>query len=217
MLIPGAVITAQSVLGSGYTMTASISSGMFVWTSPPHPVGGASHTDLPLEFTATEGGHSTTTTITFRIQDPNVNVVAPSFGQPFPEQHVFEPYTPPAGAPNPTLKHNFAFNLSDYLASGTQPVTFHIQQAANVPGRSQLTNRFSNGQPIHDHFSFVANQIDQSVEDTAITITATNSAGSDSAIIRVSSTNLSYPTWTGSQTLNVCRLPPPIHLTCVSV
>ena len=183
--------------------------GTLTWTDPPAPRGGASQQNVSLTIRATIGGNSTDHTFPFILHAAAVPIVAPTFtSTAFPRQVVYEPYTPPAGAPTPNLAHNFAINLSDYLATGTQPVNWTARaDGGDFPGTFSITTRYVNQRPIQDRLVFNASAVAASQLNRYISVTADNTSGNmggtSTQRIPFEVIDLAYPTPQGSDQVNI--------------
>ena len=202
----GAVITARNAYTTRTGLqNAALSNGVFTWTNPPAPAGGASSQVVNLTFRATIGSNHTDHTFPLTLHAGSRTIVPPQFqSTPIPRQTVYEPYTPPPGAPTPALSHGFTVHLMDYITAGTPPYTFTVARGGNLPGTFQLTTRFVNGQPVHDTIVYNAGAVTQSVSTGYIEATVTNEGpGSSSIRIPVEDINLQYLSWHGPTDINV--------------
>ena len=202
----GATITARNEYTTRTGLQgASLSNGVFTWTNPPDPAGGATQQRVNLTFRATLGSNSTDQVFNFVIRSQTRPVVQPTWSRDaFPRQTVYEPYTPPAGAPSPHLLHGFSINLSDYVHSGTPPYNFTARSdGSDFPGTFQITTRYVDQRPIQDRLVFNASAVAASQLNRYIDITVSNSAGNSTQRLPLEVVNLIYPTWQGSQTFNI--------------
>ena len=198
-----AVISVAPGTDLGDHAGALLSNGIFTWTNPPAPAGGASLQVVPLTFRATLGANHVDQTFNFQLHGTVVTVAPAWVGTGIPQQNVFEPYTPPANAPTPQIAHGFTINLSDYLRVGTPPVTFTASDdSGNTPGRFSINTRFVNGQSIRDVLTYNAGSVSDLVQ-AEIGVRASNSRGHDTTDVSVHVHNLAYPSWSGTQDINI--------------
>ena len=178
--------------------------GVINWSDPPAPQGGATQQTVPLTIRATLGGNSTDQVFLFVLHAMARPAVGPAWGPTaFPTQIMYEPYTPPAGAPTPNIRHGFQLNLSDFLSAGTPPFTFSAtRDGTDFPGTFNITTRYVNQQPIRDRLVFNAIAVAASQLDRYIDITAVNTAlpGGTTQRMMIEVINLMYPSWDTSQT-----------------
>ena len=183
--------------------------GVLNWSNPPAPRGGAAQQNVPLTIRATIGGNSTDHTFPFVLHATARPIVNPVWAHnAFPKQTVYEPYTPPSGAPTPHLSHGFAINLSDYIVTGTGPFTFTAQADGTAfPGTFQITTRYVNQQPIRDHLVFNASSVTASQLNRYIDITVSNvdgdRGGTSTQRLFFDVVNLEYPSYHGTDQFNV--------------
>ena len=202
----GAAIAIQTDVSSGFYDNLTLGGdGVLVWSDPPAPTGGASQQRVPLTIRATIGAQSTDQIFNFVLHAAHVAVVEPVWARSaFPRQTVYEPYTPPAGAPTPNIRHGFQINLSDYVTAGTAPYTFSVRtDGGDFPGTASITTRFVNQQPVTDRLVFNAAAVTASQLNRYLVVTVSNSAGSSTQNLPIEVINLEYPTWTGSNQLMV--------------
>ena len=202
----GSTISLQSNTDAGFYDNLSLGgNGVLIWSDPPAPQGNASQQTVPLTIRATLGSNSTDQTFNFVLHAAQRAVVQPVWSQSaFPRQTVYEPYTPPAGAPTPTLAHGFTIHLQDYVAAGTPPYNFTARtDGSDFPGTFQITTRFVNQQAIRDTLVFNSRAVAASQLNRNIVVTVSNSAGSETQNLPLEVVNLEYPAWQGSTDINI--------------
>lgn len=207
----GATITARNAYTTQTGLqNANLTDGVFTWTDPPAPTGGRAHQPFTLTFRATLGANHTDQRFNFILNAAVTPYVPVSWRTTtLPAQTVYEPYTPPAGAPTPNLSHGFAINLSDYIASGRDPITFSARhESGDLGGTFQITQRFVNQQAIRDRLVFNSSAVARSSSGViAVTASNENDAGSPTivvAYITVNTINLVHPAWnSNSNQINI--------------
>ena len=198
-----ATITVAPGTDLGNVRGALLSGGVFTWTNPPAPAGGASNQVVPLTFRATLGAGYVDQTFNFQLHGTVVVTTPAWVGTGIPAQTVFEPYNPPPGAPFPNISHGFIINLSDYLRVGTPPISFTASDGSgNTPGRFSINTRFVNDRAVRDSLTYNAGAANDLVQ-ADIQVRAQNSRGHDTTDISVTVHNLIYPAWHGSQDINI--------------
>ena len=178
---------------------------VMVWDPPPAPQGNASIQNLPITMRATHGSNHTDQVFNFVLHAAARTIVEPVFQRnPFPKQTVYEPYTPPPGAPNPNLPHQFQVHLSDFVTAGTPPFNFSIAtDGADFPGTANISTRYVNQQPIRDVLTFNARSVTASQLSRHLVVTVSNDAGQSSQNQPFEVVNLIYPSWFGRQSINL--------------
>ena len=201
----GATLSIQTDITSGFYTGLSLSTGTLTWTNPPAPQGGASRQTVSITIRATTGANSTDQIFNFVLHAANQDIIQPVWAHnAFPRQTVYEPYTPPQGAPDPHLTHGFSINLSDYVAAGTPPYTFSVAtDGTDFPGTASITTRYVNQQPVQDRLVFNASNVAASQLNRFLNVTVSNSAGTSTQRLPLEVVNLIYPSWHGSREINL--------------
>ena len=201
----GATITLRTNTDGGFYDSLTFGgNGVLLWTNPPAPSGGASRTNVPLQFRATLGGQSTDQTINFVLHAAAQPSVEPVWSRDaFPRQVVYEPYTPPAGAPTPNIRHGFQLHLTDYVGAGTPPFSFSVAtDGSDFPGTASIGQRFVNQQPVRDVLNFNASAVAASQLNRHLVVTVGNDEhpASSTQNLPLEVINLMYPSWDTSRT-----------------
>lgn len=202
----GSTITAGNTYDTQSGLqNASLSNGVFTWTDPPAPRGGAHTQTIYLTFIAALGTHTTRQRFPFVLNARSTPAVAPTWvSTGIPQQVVYEPYTPPTGEEDPSIPAGFRIELSNYISTGTRPITFAAaDHSGNVPGTFQITTRYVDNHPLRDRLVYNSAAIDRSIENAVIRVTATNNVGNASVDIPLEVVNLIYPSWHGSTQFNI--------------
>lgn len=201
----GATIAFHPEPSGGFYDNLSLGgNGVLTWSNPPAPQGGATRQPAPVTVRATLGSNVTDQTLNFVVNAANQPSVAPVWSSAaFPRQVVYEPYTPPAGAPTPNIHHQFQIHLTDYVQAGTPPFNFSVRtDGSDFPGTATIGTRYVNQQPIRDVLTFNASAVAASQLNRYLVVTVGNDDHPNNSTqnLPFEVINLMYPSWDQSST-----------------